>query len=80
MSDYEATAFELIEQLRVKQEHEQANLIDKINREMKFKPSKDLVTLRNQEKIFFSVKEYDNAQFMRAKGSEQEMMEADINE
>ena len=47
---------------------------------MKFKPSKDLVTLRNQEKIFFSVKEYDNAQFMRAKGSEQEMMEADLNE
>ena len=80
MSDYETTAFELIEQLRIKQQHEQANLIDKINREMKFKPSKDLVTLRNQEKIFFKVKEYDNAQFMRAKSSEQEMMEAEMNE
>jgi hypothetical protein len=47
---------------------------------MKFKPSKDLVTLRNQEKIFFKVKEYDNAQFMRAKSSEQEMIETEINE
>jgi len=28
---------------------------------MKYKPQKDLVTLRNQEKIFFAVKEYDNA-------------------
>jgi predicted DNA-binding protein (MmcQ/YjbR family) len=33
------------------------------------------VTLRNQEKIFFSVKEYDNAQFMRMKANEQEMYE-----
>ncbi len=33
------------------------------------------MTLRNQEKIFFSVKEYDNAQFMRMKANEQEMYE-----
>lgn len=42
---------------------------------MKYKPHKDLVTLRNQEKIFFAVKEYDNAQFMRMKANEQEMYE-----
>ena len=42
---------------------------------MKYKPQKDLVTLRNQEKIFFAVKEYDNAQFMRMKANEQEMFE-----
>lgn len=44
---------------------------------MKYKPQKDLVTLRNQEKIFFAVKEYDNAQFMRMKASEQEQFEVD---
>ena len=42
---------------------------------MKYRPKKDLVTLRNQEKIFFSVKEYDNAQYMRLKSNEQEMHE-----
>jgi hypothetical protein len=75
MSSYEATAFELIEDMRAKQDHEQQALIEKIRREMKYKPQKDLVTLRNQEKIFFAVKEYDNAQFMRMKANEQEMYE-----
>jgi predicted DNA-binding protein (MmcQ/YjbR family) len=50
-------------------------LLDRIRRDMKYKPQKDLVTLRNQEKIFFAVKEYDNAQFMRMKANEQEMYE-----
>ena len=75
MASYEATAFELIEDMRQKQDHEQQALLDKIRREMKYKPHKDLVTLRNQEKIFFAVKEYDNAQFMRMKANEQEMYE-----
>jgi hypothetical protein len=43
------------------------NLIQKIDDEFKFNPSKDLVTLRNQEKIYFSVKDYDNAELMRMK-------------
>jgi len=47
MSSYEATAFELIEDMRAKQDHEQQTLIEKIRREMKYKPQKDLVTLRN---------------------------------
>lgn len=75
MASYEATAFELIEDMRTKQDHEQQALIEKIRRDMKYKPQKDLVTLRNQEKIFFAVKEYDNAQFMRMKANEQEMFE-----
>ena len=80
MSSYEATAFELIEGMRAKQDHEQQALIEKIRREMKYKPQKDLVTLRNQEKIFFAVKEYDNAQFMRMKANEQEMYEIQLYE
>lgn len=75
MASYEATAFELIEDMRTKQDHEQQALIEKIRKDMKYKPQKDLVTLRNQEKIFFAVKEYDNAQFMRMKANEQEMFE-----
>ena len=47
MASYEATAFELIEDMRQKQDHEQQALLDKIRREMKYKPHKDLVTLRN---------------------------------
>ncbi len=43
------------------------NLIQKIDDEFKFNPSKDLVILRNQEKIYFSVKDYDNAELMRMK-------------
>lgn len=79
MADYEATAFELIEQLRNKQQQEQMNLIQKIDDEFKFNPSKDLVALRNQEKIFFSVKDYDNAEFMRMKNQQLEMYEIDVN-
>ena len=75
MASYESTAFELIEDMRQKQDKEQMALLDRIRRDMKYKPQKDLVTLRNQEKIFFAVKEYDNAQFMRMKANEQEMYE-----
>lgn len=70
MQSYEATAFELIKDMRLKQDHEQQALLEKIRNDMRYKPRKDLVTLRNQEKIFFAVKEYDNAQFMRQKASE----------
>jgi hypothetical protein len=38
MASYEATAFELIEDMRAKQDHEQAALIEKIRRDMKYKP------------------------------------------
>ena len=75
MADYEATAFELIEQLRQKQSQEQVKLAEKIATEFKFAPSKDLVTLRNQEKIYFSIKDYDNAELMRMKTQQLEQYE-----
>ena len=64
MADYEKTAFELINQLKAKQREEILNLTDKIEREYKFTASKDLVALRNQEQIYFSLKEFDNAEEM----------------
>jgi hypothetical protein len=54
-------------------------LIKKIDDEFKFAPSKDLVTLRNQEKIYFSVKDYDNAELMRMKNQQLEMFELELN-
>lgn len=47
MASYEATAFELIEDMRAKQDREQQQVIEKIRRQMKYRPKKDLVTLRN---------------------------------
>lgn len=56
------------------------NLIQKIDSEFKFSASKDLVTLRNQEKIYFSVKDYDNAELMRMKSQQLEMFELELND
>jgi hypothetical protein len=65
MADYEKTAFELINQLKAKQREEIMQLTEKLEREYKFTASKDLVALRNQEQIYFALKEYDNAEEMR---------------
>jgi hypothetical protein len=67
MRDYEVTAFELIEQLKVKQAQEIAQEEEKVTRSfmMKQSASKDLIEMRKQEKIYFSVKDYDKAQAMR---------------
>ena len=67
MRDYEVTAFELIEQLKVKQEQERIEEENKIARNYIAKQtgSKELSEMRKQEKIYFSVKDYDKAQAMR---------------
>jgi predicted DNA-binding protein (MmcQ/YjbR family) len=75
MAGYEATAFELIEDMRRKHDKEQQEMIERVRGQVKYRPGRDLMTLRNQEKIFFSVKEYENAQFMRLKSNEQEVYE-----
>lgn len=63
MRDYETTAFELIEQLKVKQEQELALYEEKVTKAflVKQSDSKKLIEMRQQEKIFFSVKDYDRA-------------------
>jgi len=80
MRDYEVTAFELIEQLKVKQEQENAQEEQKVTRSfmMKQSASKDLIEMRKQEKIYFSVKDYDKAQAMRLMIEQQEILEAQV--
>lgn len=50
-------------------------LVDRIEAEYKFCASKDLIAMRKQEQIYFSVKEYDNAEGMRRHMHKQETFE-----
>ena len=67
MSDYEAAAFESVEQLKEKHIQELAELSQKVAQEaaVKNRWSKELLELRRQEKVFFSVKDYDKAEHCR---------------
>ena len=69
MADYESAAFESVEQLKEKHIQELAELSQKIIEEAKVKSkwSKELLDLRRQEKIYFSVKDYDKAEQTRLK-------------
>ena len=80
MRDYEATAFELIEQLKVKQEQELVLHEEKVTKAflLKQSDSKNLIEMRKQEKIFFSVKDYDKANAMRNMIKEQEQFETEV--
>lgn len=82
MRDYEGTAFELIEQLKNKQEQELVLAEQKITEQFLIKQSdsKTLVDMRKQEQIFFTVKDYDKAQTMRGLIEQQVMHETSIRE
>jgi len=69
MSDYEATAFELVEQLKMKQDQELLQMQETMTNSFiaKYKWSKDLIEMKKQEKIYFSIKDYDNAERTRLK-------------
>lgn len=60
MSDYEAAAFESVEKLKEKHIREIQELHERVKKEftIKFKWSRDLIDLRKQEKIYFTVKDY----------------------
>ena len=45
---------------------------------MKQSASKNLVEMRKQEKIYFTVKDYDKAQAMRMMIEQQELYEAEV--
>jgi hypothetical protein len=78
MRDYEVTAFELIEQLKVKQDQERASEEERIatNFISRQTGSKEINEMRHQEKIYSSVKDFDKAQTMRMMIEQQEMFEA----
>jgi len=80
MRDYEETAFELIEQLKIKQEQELVLHEEKVTKAflVKQSDSKNLIEMRKQEKIFFAVKDYDRANAMRTMIKEQENYETDV--
>ena len=82
MRDYEGTAFELIEQLKNKQEQELFLYQEKVTAQFMAKQSdsKSLVDMRKQEQIYFSVKDYDKAQAMRQMIEQQAESEATVRE
>ena len=77
MADYEAAAFESVERLKEKHMKELASLSQKIYNETQTKQnwSKQLMDMRSQEKIFFSVREYENAEMCRVKADQMEAYE-----
>lgn len=78
MRDYEVTSFVAIEQLKDKQNQESVQEEDNVTRNFVIKQSdsKNLMDMRKQEKIYFSVKDYDKAQAMRLMIEQQEILEA----
>lgn len=77
MADYEAAAFESIDRLKEKHFQELRELHDRVKSEftVKFKWSRELIDLRKQEKIFFSVKDYEKAEEMKRKADRLEDIE-----
>lgn len=64
MADYETAAFDSVEKLKEKHIQEIKDLHEKVRADfsVKFKLSRELLDLRKQEKIFFSVKDYHKAE------------------
>jgi hypothetical protein len=77
MADYEAAAFESVEQLKERHVGELQDLSQRIASDptsIKIKWSSQLMEMRRQEKILFSVKEYEKAEQYRQAA---DAMEAD---
>ena len=70
MTNYEQAAFESVERLKEKHLQEIQGIDQKVRAEynVKFKWSKELMDLKKQEKIHFSVKDYQKAEECRRQG------------
>ena len=77
MQDYEKAAFESVERLKEKHLQEVKELKEKVRSEftVKFKWSRELMDLRRQERVMFSVKDYEGAEENKAKGDKMEAKE-----
>lgn len=66
----------------MKQEQEMIDTTEHVAEDFrnKVRGSKSIVDKKKQEKIFFSVKDYDRAEIMRLQIEQQEMMELEISE
>lgn len=85
MADYEAAAFESVEQLKERhvaelQELSQRIVADPSNNNVKTRWSSTLMELRRQEKTFFSVKDYEKAEYYRQQADALEAEERVANE
>jgi hypothetical protein len=68
MADYEAAAFESVEQLKERHVTELQELSERVVNDpasVKNRWSQQLLELRRQEKIQFAVKEYERAELLR---------------
>jgi|LauGreDrversion4_2_1035121.scaffolds.fasta_scaffold120559_1 hypothetical protein len=82
MADYEAAAFESVEQLKERHISELAELTERLTQEHSVKNhwSTQLMDIRRQEKIFFSVKEYEKAEACKFKADKLELQEREANQ
>ena len=83
MADYEAAAFESVEQLKERHVAELQELSQRIVSDpnsVKTRWSSQLMELRRQEKIFFSVKDYEKAESYRQAADALEAQERMSNE
>ena len=64
MADYEETAFNLVENLKVKQAQELEQLHIEVTEKFynEHRWNKQIIDLRKQERIYFSIKDYVNAE------------------
>lgn len=82
MKDYEVTAFELIEQLKSKQEQERQAEEKVLTRAWLIKNgiNPGVVEMKKQEKVFFAVRDYDKAQATRDAIEKQENEDVKLNQ
>jgi hypothetical protein len=74
MADYEASAFESVERLKEKHIREIQELHERVSQQfkVKFKWSRELMDLRKQEKIYFSIRDYQKAEDCKRKADKVE--------
>lgn len=79
MADYETTAYELVEQLKTKHNVElmdmQKYITEKFYNEHRWK--KNIIELRKQEQVYFSLKDYEKAEQVKILCSHLEKEEVD---
>lgn len=82
MADYEAAAFESVEQLKERHVAELQELSERIvsDTTLRARWSRELLELRRQEKIYFSVKDYEKAESTRVRADTLQAREASDNE
>lgn len=82
MAEYEATAYKSLEKLKEKHIAEYQEMMEKVTAEAqrKVKYSKELLALRQKQKVLAKLKTYEEAERIKAKADELERIEDEMNE